>query len=77
MHPTTARVLAAIEAHLTQHGYAPTMRELCAATGITSISVISYHLHQLRAQGLISFKDGLPRTIVRRGAAGGKRGRNG
>ena len=77
MHPTATRVLAAIEAHLTQHGYAPTVRELCAATGITSTSVVAYHLAQLRAQGLISFVDGLPRTIVRRGAAGEKRGRNG
>ena len=77
MHPTTARVLAALDAHLAAHGYAPTMRELCSATGITSTSVIAYHLHQLRAQGLISFKDGLPRTIVRRGVAGEKRGRNG
>ena len=77
MHPTTRRVLAAIEAHLAAHGYAPTVRELCSATNISSSSVIAYHLHQLRAQGLISFKDGLPRTIVRRGAArGGKRGRN-
>ena len=75
MHPTATRVLTALDAHLAQHGYAPTMRELCSATGITSISVISYHLHQLRAAKVISFVDGLPRTIVRRGAAGGKRGR--
>lgn len=60
---TRARVFAALRAHLAKHGYPPTVRELCVATGLSSTSTCAAHLHQLRSAGQISFEDGKPRTL--------------
>jgi len=36
-----------------QHNYPPTIREIGKATGITSTSVVDYHLEQLRLFGMV------------------------
>lgn len=36
-----------------ENGYAPSVREIGAAVGLTSTASVSYHLHQLQAKGLL------------------------
>ena len=45
-------------------GYAPSVREIGAGVGLQSISTVSFHLRQLREDGLIDFQDRVPRSIV-------------
>jgi len=58
-----AVVLAAIEQYLDEHGYPPTVRELSVLCGITSTSVVSYHLWRLVAAGAIERDPGVSRGI--------------
>ena len=58
-----ARVYAAIEQYLDEHGYPPTVRELSVLCGITSTSVVSYHLWRLVAAGAIERDPGVSRGI--------------
>ncbi len=37
-----------------EHGYAPSVREIGAAVGLTSTASVSYHLHQLQSKGLLN-----------------------
>jgi repressor LexA len=48
------RILAAIEASITEKGYPPTVRELVAAVGLKSNAAVQHHLARLEADGLIS-----------------------
>lgn len=56
-------VLYAISVHWKQHGYAPTLREIQALTGMSSTSVVKWHVERLRAAGLIEYVDNTSRTI--------------
>lgn len=48
------RILACIRDHMTKHCRAPTIREMCRATGTSSTSVVAYHLRQLERNGIIA-----------------------
>ncbi len=48
------QVFTCIRDHLSKHGRAPTVRELCRAAGISSTSVVLYHLRQLAKAGRIA-----------------------
>lgn len=56
-------VHAFIKAFIAERGYSPSLMEILEGTSEVSKSVISAHLHMLRARGLITFEDGKPRTI--------------
>ena len=58
-----AVVLAAIERLLDERGYPPTVRELSVLCGITSTSVVSYHLYRLAAASAIERDPGVSRGI--------------
>ena len=45
------------------HGRVPSIRELCAATGLSSTSTVAYHLKALEERGLIEREEGLNRCI--------------
>ncbi len=47
----------------TNHGKVPSIRELCAATGLSSTSTVAYHLKALEEKGLIEREEGLNRCI--------------
>lgn len=49
--------------YVATHGYAPTRREIGRGCGITSTSVVSYHLAKLKEAGIIDFREGAARTI--------------
>lgn len=55
-------IVALLSQSLALHGYPPTIRELAEGTGLQP-SVIHRHLERLRAQGLITWTDGQPRTL--------------
>jgi repressor LexA len=48
------RILEFVAEHIDANGYPPSMREICAATGISSTSVVSYNLDRLEEAGYIS-----------------------
>ena len=53
LHPSAAAVLIAIDVYLSEHGYAPTIRELCELTGLASTQTVFHHLAELERRGLI------------------------
>ncbi|MFE6808587.1 helix-turn-helix domain-containing protein [Streptomyces sp. NPDC057681] len=46
-------VLAAIRAHIADHGEAPTVREIAAAVGLSSPSSVLYQLRRLEEAGVL------------------------
>ncbi|MFI9775748.1 helix-turn-helix domain-containing protein [Streptomyces sp. NPDC051956] len=46
-------VLAAIRAHIADHGEAPTVREIAAAIGLASPSSALYQLRRLEEAGIV------------------------
>lgn len=44
-------------------GYAPTVREIMLAVGLSSSSVVHYHLRQLKGRGVIDWVPGRARTL--------------
>lgn len=54
----TGRVMAAIVAHCLAHGgTAPTQRELMELVGLSSTSVVTYHVKRLAAAGLLTLSN--------------------
>ena len=53
LHPSAAAVLIAIDEHLSEHGYAPTIRELCELTGLASTQTGFRHLTTLERRAYI------------------------
>jgi repressor LexA len=46
-----------------ENGFAPTVRDLCQATGRTSTSTIHAHLQRLRRAGVVDWAEGRQRTL--------------
>ena len=46
-------VLNFVTWHIGRHGYAPTLRDICAACGISSTSAASYSVRSLHSRGLL------------------------
>ena len=47
-----------------ENGYAPSVREICAAVGLQSTATVHYHLNALRQDGLIEMDNMKKRTIT-------------
>ena len=62
--PRQRKIIQAIEDSVQRCGYAPTMREICKATGLASTSSVSYQLSILVEKGYLSRGAGRPRTAV-------------
>lgn len=58
MSPRTAAVLAAVTDAYRRDGAPPTVRAIQAATGISSTSVVSYHLARLARVGALRHRPG-------------------
>ena len=63
-HSTTAAVLQAIQAFWAEEGFSPSIRDVMDATGITSTSVVRYHLLKLEQAGVIERTPGVARSYV-------------
>ena len=57
------KILALIRDHVADHGYGPTVRELCAALGLRSTATVQYHLQALAREGRIVMEAGKKRSI--------------
>ena len=68
---TRERILASIQDYIADHGYGPSVRELCQAAGLSSTATVVYHLRQLAAAGLIGYDEGKKRSITLPGQEGG------
>ncbi|MHB0876909.1 MAG: LexA family protein [Anaerolineae bacterium] len=62
--PLQSAVLVAIQASLRDRGYPPTIREICATTGMTSTAHVRYHLVRLEHAGIIRRDRDVARGIV-------------
>lgn len=61
---TRIQILEAIKAYIIQHGYPPTVREICDMTGIASTSTVHYQLQRMFADGTLETDHpGMPRAI--------------
>ncbi len=71
LSPRQRRVLEFIRAYIAEHGYPPTIREICEACNISSTSVANYNLRRLAEAGYIRRSNRLSRAIELTAAAGG------
>ncbi len=60
---TGAAILAWLRLYTSEHGYAPSVREICAALGLRSTATVHYHLRNLADKGLITMEPGRKRAI--------------
>jgi SOS-response transcriptional repressor LexA len=58
------QVLQFVRRHIEEHGYAPTLRDICAACGISSTSAASYSVRALHERGLLHRTPGISRGIA-------------
>jgi SOS-response transcriptional repressor LexA len=63
MTPQQRTVYNAIESFATEHGYAPTVRDLCKLTA-RSNAAIHRHLCNLKERGFIKWENRKARSIV-------------
>ena len=47
------KILEFLNSYMEDNGYAPSVREICAAVGLKSTATVSYHLNELKRQGRI------------------------
>lgn len=58
-----ARVLAYVRTYTAEHGYPPTVREIGAALGIPSTSIVNRHLNRLHDAGALVRTSGVARGL--------------
>lgn len=57
-------IVAFIRAHVAEHGYPPTVRDIGQAVGLASVSSVAYQLAELARLGAIRRDPDRPRAIV-------------
>ena len=57
------QILNFLTQFMNEHGYAPTVREICNAVGLQSTATVHYHLNDLRDAGLIEMDEMKKRAI--------------
>ena len=58
------KVLYCIRSFIKEHHYAPTIAEICKATGLRSKGTVATHLRTLRDLGLVTWQPAQERTLV-------------
>ena len=56
-------ILEVVQAHIEEHGYPPTVREIGDAVGLTSSSTVHAHLQALESRGALRRDPAKPRAI--------------
>ena len=56
-------ILRFIESYWNEKGYAPSVRDICAAIGFKSPATAAHYLRKMREQGLVEYEDRIPRTV--------------
>ena len=62
--PQQQSILKLVKEFMADHGYAPTVRELCRLAGLKSPDTVQYHLDNLRSKGMLASLSGKPRTLA-------------
>ena len=57
------KILEFLNSYFEEKGYAPSVREICAAVGLKSTATVSYHLNELKRQGKIEGDSSKKRAI--------------
>lgn len=73
LQPRQVELLDLIEFSIVERGYAPVIREMCAALGLTSAATITWHLQTLEDHGYIERDSGARTIRVLRGSDGVRR----
>lgn len=60
--PRQQQILDLLRNFTADHGYAPTVRELCKLAGVSSPDTVQYHLDKLREKGLLEEARGRSRA---------------
>lgn len=58
------QILEFIRKYYMEHGYGPSVREICASTDLTSTSTVHGHITRLTKYGLITHDPRIPHSIV-------------
>lgn len=58
------KVYQFVKEYIAEHGYAPSVRDICDGTGISSTSTVFAHLQSLDKAGLIRKTGNQPRCLV-------------
>ena len=58
------RVYHFLRSYIAEHGYAPSVRDICIGTGLSSTSTVFAHLRNLAKEGLIRKTGNQPRCLV-------------
>ncbi len=61
---TADKVYYFIKNFFIEHGYSPSVRDICQGIGIKSTSTVHNHLTRLQKEGRITYSDGKRRAIV-------------
>lgn len=71
LSPAARAVLSYVREYSATYGYAPSLRDICAAGHASSTSMAIARLAELEARGLIRRRRGIARgiTVVREGGA--------
>lgn len=64
MSDSQIEVYEKIVEYIKEHGYSPTIREICELTGRNSPATILYHLKNLKKLGYINYDATKSRTIT-------------
>ena len=57
MNGTTAKILAVIKEFIAQEQYPPTFAEIRDLAGLSTTSLVAYHLERLQANGLVTWRE--------------------
>ena len=66
-------ILSYIQTYIRDHGYGPSIREICAGTGLTSTATVHYHLKRLADDGKLVIDPGKKRAISLPGSSSRKK----
>lgn len=63
LYPREKQVLEFISQYVSRYGFAPTLREMCEALGLSSVATVHEHIDHLRQKGFIKKLDGAVRGL--------------
>lgn len=63
IYPKQKKVFDFVRQYIQQKGFAPTVREIAFALGVSSLATVHEHLKALKKKGLIRSMDGVARSI--------------
>lgn len=63
MNPIHEQILKFVTEYQAEHGYAPTWREIQRTMGWPTVSMVTYHMRQMREAGLVTWDRYKSRTL--------------